>query len=80
MQVDISYRYVPQHKKGHYLNRRAQPTDNFMESIRFVRLSDLEHWLTTRHCPDIPQNFVIHRIKVTYEMEGECVEYLPEAN
>lgn len=78
--MQVRYKFVPQHKDGHYLDRLAQPTDDFMKAIRFNHLDDLEHWLTTRHCPDAPHRFRIVKIKVTYELEGECVEYLPEAN
>ncbi|GGH46195.1 hypothetical protein ABIE27_000341 [Paenibacillus sp. 4624] len=78
--MPTQYRYIPQHKDGHYLDRVAQPTEDYMHAMRFSRQDDLEHWLTTRHCPDAPHRFVIRRVRVDYELEAEVLEHLPEAN
>ncbi|WP_179087819.1 hypothetical protein [Paenibacillus amylolyticus] len=66
--MHTQYRYIPQHKNGHFLDRVVQPTDKHMDALRFTRRDDLEHWLTTRHCPDAPQNFVIRTLRGEWEL------------
>ena len=66
--MPTQYRYIPQHKKGYFLDRVAQPTDDYMQALRLSRREDMEHWLTTRHCPDIPQNFVIRTLRGDWQL------------
>ncbi len=65
----IKYRFVPQHKDGHFVDMHSQPVEDFMKAVHFGREDDLEVWLTGRYGPDDPWNFRAAIVKVTYELE-----------
>lgn len=69
--MPTQYRYIPQHKDGHFVDLYAQPVQDFMKAVRFNREDDLERWLTGRFGPDDPQNFRVKTMRVEYELEVE---------
>lgn len=67
----IKYRFVPQHKDGHFVDLHSQPVEDFMKAVHFSREDDLEIWLLGRYGPDDPHNFRAVPVKITYELEGD---------
>lgn len=64
------YRYVPQHKEGHFIDVYSQPVEDYMKAVYFTREDDLEAFLLGRYGPDDPWNFRAVSVKVTYELEA----------
>lgn len=67
--TDERLRFIPQHKKGHFVDVHSQPVEDFMKAVRFNREDDLEVWILGRYGPEDPQNFRVVTMKVTYEVE-----------
>jgi len=72
--MQVKYRFIPQHKDGHFIDVYSQPVEDFMKAVRFNREDDLEVFLLGRYGPDDPQNFRAVPVKVTYELEGKANE------
>ncbi|MFF3923134.1 hypothetical protein [Paenibacillus lactis] len=78
--MKIKYRFIPQHKDGHFIDLYSQPVDDYMKAVHFAREDDLESFLLGRYGPDDPWNFRAVPVKVTYELEENQSEHLSEAN
>ncbi|WP_340389504.1 hypothetical protein [Paenibacillus sp. FSL E2-0151] len=77
--MPTQYRYIPQHKDGHFADLYAQPVEDYMKAVRFNREDDLEVWLTGRYGPDDPHNFRTRKMRVNYELEVEVDERTTDA-
>lgn len=77
--MHTQYRYIPQHKDGHFVDIYAQPVGDFMKAARFGREDDLDRWLTGRFGPDDPHNFRVKTMRVEYELEVEVDERTTDA-
>ncbi|WP_438446837.1 hypothetical protein [Gorillibacterium sp. sgz5001074] len=62
-------RYIPQHKNGHFITVRCEPTKDETAAVRFGTPEEVSAFLHGYYGPENPDDYKPTALKITYQLE-----------